>query len=96
MSQTGEIISTETVQVSPPKEFKEVGVFPTELPRAEEYLQGRAWTLREFLNSFTCKATFLPNDLGIVVTLTRDATIGDAFEVLDPFYVLTITENGET
>jgi len=55
-------------------------VFPTERPRAEEYLQGRTWTLREFLNGFTCKSSFLPNDLGIVVTLNRDATIGDAFE----------------
>jgi len=76
-----QIVSTEPVQATPTKEFpKKVGVYPEENPRAEEYLQGRTWTLREFLSGFNCSARFLPNDIGVIVTLERDATIGDAFK----------------
>jgi len=62
-----------------PKAEKEFRVYG-ENPRAEEFLQGRSWNLREFLNGFSCKSTFLPNDLGIVVTLERSGTVGEAFE----------------
>jgi len=62
-----------------PKADKNIKVYG-EAPRVEELLQGRSWNLREFLDGFTCKSSFLPNDLGIVVTLPRNGTVGEAFE----------------
>jgi CBS domain-containing protein len=64
--------------------------YPKECARAEEYLQGRVWGLSDFFNSFTCKSVFLPNPLGLIVSLHRNSTVGEAWLKMTEYRILSL------
>jgi hypothetical protein len=89
-------MSQQPVMTQPQGEVRDIKAplegmaYPKEFARAEEYLQGRVWGLNDFFNGFTCKSAFLPNPLGIIVSLHRNATVGEAWQKMTQYRILSL------